>query len=296
MQYLDSIEEEIGVKRPLKALHPLLDQCGFSRAKPLSYIRTVNGVSHQCDVQPSTWDDSCYLLAYVKTAPDPSDIELGGRVSPGGVDYLDHSFSSKMFESSDLCRKIFDSVVLPWFSYFDSSEQFLSVVENIDKGKDRHACIGDLIPQTIQMLSEIGYSAKVEENAVVFFKENAAIWHLVQMEIISNGVFLAVRVASWMPDFQISDKWQADSSPDQFDSLMIINGGFINGGLLENTLTSPLNISGERQKAETDKKLSGLLNKCASEFFSSQNTRSDLIGSVHEQYKRSSYFAEVLGA
>lgn len=305
-----------GDKQALTEIGKFLGSLGFTKIRQGEYGRVVNGVSQYVLVHRSKFDESLYVEAYVCIASDAQGISrfdsgqsfIGGRVSPGGVDYHDHSFSGDSQQIVSAIQTACLGVVLPWFDVFSTPGQLAAVFEE-RSGAPPGSALGKVhydapfrrvrvetfsavFPLLLERMAGHGFTMCQNSNYICFYRKAGWIWHVVLLELISAGVFLVVRVASWLPELQVSDSWTEDASPSDFDSLLLVNGGYLGEGGVSPRPVSAINVAKIEETDDVVREVERLILSEADAFYETQKTPEDFLGSVDAAYRRSSYLQD----
>lgn len=302
-----------GNKKALTEIGKSLASHGFARIRQGEFGRIVNDVSQYVLIHRSKFDESLYVEAYVCTASDAQGISrfdagqpfVGGRVSPGGVDYHDHSFGGDSEQIVCAIQAACSDVVFPWFDVFSTATELVAALDE-RQGVARELAadttqggipyrrvsvktLPDVFPSLVQKMAGHGFTLCRNPNYICFYKKAGWIWHVVLLEAVSAGVFLVVRVASWLPALQVSDAWTEDASPADFGSLILVNGGFLGDGGLSPRPLSCINISRADTTGSVVQEIEHLIVDQDNRFFQTQTTPADFLASVDPAYRRVSY-------
>lgn len=300
-------------KKALTEIGKFLASDGFARIRQGEFGRIVNDVSQYVLAHRSKFDESLYVEAYVCAAIDAQGISrfdagqpfVGGRVSPGGVDYHDHSFGSDSEQIVCAIQAACSDVVFPWFDVFSTATELVAALDErhgvarelaadatqggIPYRRVSVKTLPDVFPSLVQKMAGHGFTLCRNPNYVCFYKKAGWIWHVVLLEVVSTGIFLVVRVATWLPVLQVSDSWTQDASPADFDSLILVNGGYLGDDGVSPRPVSCINISRPDTTDRVVQEVERLIMDQGNRFFQTQTTPADFLASVDPAYRRVSY-------
>lgn len=305
-----------GNKQACTEIGKFLARHGFTKIRQGEFGRVVNDVSQYVLVHPSKFDKSVYVEAYVCGASDARGISrfdagqpfVGGRVSPGGVDFHDHFFGGDTQQIVNAIQAACSDVVLPWFDVFSTARE-LAVALDERQGVARESAademrggmpyrrvsvgaLPEMFPALVQRMAGHGFALCRNPNYICFYRNAGWIWHVVLLEAVSAGVFLSVRVATWLPELQVSDSWADGASPADFDSLMLVNGGYLGKDGVAPRPASAIAIANADEADSVIEVVEQLIANQGDEFFRTQLTPEDFLGSVDTAYRRSSYLQD----
>lgn len=305
-----------GNKQALTEIGKFLAGHGFAKIRPGEFGRVVNDVSQYVLIHRSKFDESLYVEAYACAVIGAQGISrfdtgqpfIGGRVSPGGVDYHDHSFGGDSQQIVSAIQAACSDVVYPWFDVFSTARELAAALDE-RQGVARELAadatqggmsyrrvnveaLPDVFPSLVQKMAGHGFTLCRTPNYICFYKKAAWIWHVVLLEAVSAGVFLNIRVATWLPVLQVSDAWAEDASPADFDSLILVNGGYLGDGGVSPRPVSCINISRADTTDRVVQEVERLIVDQGNRFFQTQTTPADFLASVDPAYRCVSYLQD----
>lgn len=274
---------------------------GFTSLNGLEFIRELPNALQKIGFAKSSLDSSFYISAYISIDSDVEKLELGGSLCGGAIDYLESSFTDS---SADSIKSILDTVLNPWFNAL-YSEYCSDECKVTDKNKCQNKKYNliktseqllSTLPQANNFLEAIGFNISRTSfgGATRFSRKIDDIYHIIELEPVSQGVFLAARVHVWMPELQVFEEYSIDSIPAHFETLTNVNGGFIhNKGNIDPRPVIPLDISSIESGKNVDSVLTECIKTADVDFLALIQNRIDLLNSVDPSYKRSSYFSHL---
>ncbi len=289
-------------------LAEILSSDGYVLFSSCRFQRVLRDVEHWILVSQSSLDGSFYIEAYVsiegnKDINDSSYV-LGGRVSPAAVDFLDYSIPNDFNEFKVVFNRLYLGVITPWFNTYSGIDVVNNAYEEI-----RVFSVDDYLRLSFSPINpdiflvlldgfsdavhEFGFEISTRKDSLCLSKYNGFMWDLVLIEFCGNGSFAAVRVANWLPELQVTDERREGNHPSEYDDLLLVNGGYINGGSVSSHPTEVILLCETQNITCSGERILELVKTTALEFFSGVVSIGDFLDSVDSVYKKSSYYVNV---